>query len=99
MIRIEDIKEVCSALTRKFVDYNLQVNVIPRTNCIRIVDQVKIDPTIDYSIFPDEKDFIPTNLSNSQYSVYEGSESKGVISFNEIVDIVYAKCKTNVEIR
>lgn len=62
------MKDYANLFRRYCLDYGIQLFVIPRLECIRIVDKVDYEPDIDITIFV-EKNADINNRAAKQYQV------------------------------
>lgn len=77
------MKEYAELFRRYCLDYGIKVYVIPRMDCIRIVDRVDFNPDIDITIFL-EKDANINNRAAKQYQVRIKDGTLELMSYSEL---------------
>lgn len=81
------MEAVADKFRRYCLDYRLPVSVIPRNECVRIVDKVTIDPDIDITIYP-KTELDIDNISSDQYQVIVKQDDRKEMSFTKACKII-----------
>lgn len=80
-------ESVADKFRRYCLDNGLQVAVIPRVECVRIVNKVTIDPDVDITIYPIEG-VDASNISTPQYHVIVKQDDKKELSFIQACEVL-----------
>lgn len=82
------LTEVIAEKFRRYcLDHDLSVAVMPRANCVRIMDKVTIDPEIDITIYSRDNLDV-NNITTIQYHVIVKQDDKGEVSFIDACKII-----------
>lgn len=98
-MKIKSLQIASDILRRRFLDNGIDLGIIPRTECIRIVSGVIISPDVDITLYPEDA-FSPRDESAVQYTV-KGTRIDGVklMSLNDVYDHVSNINTINKEVR